>query len=121
MRLTNLTCSNGFAVNIGFDYSFQVSIDEEDFTGRTFHFVVKESKRNSSSPATLVQLTNSTDNSVSGVFLSVVTHGIVDILIKASDSASIDPQQAVYEFYYEIASAKVLLFEGTLEFFDGVV
>ncbi len=118
MRLTDLTCLNGFGVNIGFDYSFRVTIPGEDFTGRTFFFKVKSSKVDLTF---LFELTNSVDSSVSGVFFTDPTLGIVDILIKAADSAAIDPQNAVYEFYYTTATSKIILFEGSLQFSSGVV
>ena len=117
MRLTDLTCLNGFGVNIGFDYSFRVTI-QEDFTGRTFFFKVKSSKVDT---AFLIELTNSVDSSVSGVFFTDPTLGIVDILIKAADSAAIEPQNAVYELYYTTLTSKVILFEGSLQFSSGVI
>ena len=118
MKSTDLTCSNGFGVKIGFDYSFRVSITSEDFTGRTFQFKVKKSKLTATY---LLELTNSADPDVSGVYFTDATLGIVDILIKAADSASIDPQSSVYEFYYTTATSKVILFEGSLQFNDGVI
>ncbi len=118
MHLTDLTFSNGFGVNIGFDYSFRVAIDGEDFTGRTFFFKVKSSKAD---PSFLFELTNSVDSNVSGVYFTDPSLGILDILIKASDSASIAPQHAVYELYYTTATSKVMLFEGSQQYSSGVI
>ena len=117
MKSTDLTCSNGFGVKIGFDYSFRVSITSEDFTGRTFQFKVKKSKLTA---AYLLELTNSADPDVSGVYFTDATLGIVDILIKAADSASIDPQNSVYEFYYTTATSKVIL-STTRHFLNGSI
>jgi len=114
----NLTCGNGFNVNSGFNYQFNVSIEEEDFTGRTFHFKVKSKK----SDATYIfELTNTTDASVSGVYIPTPSSGTLTIVIKGSDSVSITSQNAVYEFYYNDGADDVLMFSGRLDFIAGVL
>ena len=115
---TNLNCSNGFNVNCGFNYEFDVSIDGEDFTGRTFHFKVKSKKSDTSY---LLELTNTTDPSVSGVYIPAPASGSLSIVIKGSDSVAIEKQNAVYEFYYNDGSDDVLMFSGRLEFVEGVL
>ena len=112
------TCSNNFNVNIGFDYNFNVSVDGEDFTGRTFHFKVKERK---TSPTYLFELTNSVDPLVSGVYIPSPTTGSLTIIIKGFDSTAIEDQNAVYEFYYVVGTGKELMFSGRLQFADGVL
>jgi len=115
---TNLTCSNKFNVDIGFDYTFNVGVDGEDFTGRTFHFKVKKSK---SSATYLFELTNSVDPLVSGVYMPLPATGALTIIIKGFDSTAIEPQNAVYEFYYVVGTGKELMFSGRLEFAAGVL
>ena len=115
---TDLTCSNGFQVDIGFNYTFDVSVDGEDFTGRTFHFKVKSKKSDTSF---LLELTNSVDTTTSGVYIADPTSGNLSIIILGSDSSSFERQTALYEFYYTEGGEKTLMFSGTIEFNEGVL
>lgn len=114
--IQNLTCSNNFGVRIGFDYKKKMTIEGEDFTGRTFHFVIKDADG-----VTLFDLTNSVDDTTSGIYVSNPTEGELFIIIKATDTDGMADTMALYEFYYETVSDKDLLFEGHIQFDNGTL
>ena len=114
-KQVNLNSASCFAVNSGYDYSFNVKTST-NLTGATIHFKVKSVN----DVGFLLELTNTSDASVSGVYIRDLSKGDFDIRIIASDSASISGNK-VFECYYEIGGGKELLFQGQIQFDEGVM
>ena len=116
-KQVNLNCSNCLNVNSGYDYVFNVKAKSKlDLTGAEIHFKVKSVNDS----GFLLELTNTTDSTISGVFINDLSKFDFDIRIIASNSASIFGNK-VYECYYESAGSKQLLFQGQIEFNKGVI
>ena len=114
-KQVNLNTSNCLAVNSGYDYSFNVKASI-DLTGKTIYFKVKSVNE----VGFILELTNSNDPEVSGVYINSLAQGDFDIIIKAVDSDGITGNK-VYECYIEDATSKGLLFQGSVLFDEGVI
>ncbi len=117
-KQVNLNSANCLNVNSGYDYVFNAKPKKGklDLTGATIHFKIKSVN----DAGFLLQLTNTTDDTISGVFINDLSKFDFDIRIIASDSASIFGNK-VFECYYEKATSKQLLFQGQIEFDKGVI
>ena len=114
-KQVNLNTSNCLAVNSGYDYSFNVKASI-DLTGKTIYFKIKSVNE----VGFILELTNSNDPDVSGVYINSLSQGDFDIIIKAVDSTGISGSK-VYECYIEDATSKDLLFQGSILFDEGVI
>jgi len=110
-----LNSSNCFAVNSGYDYSFNVKTST-NITDEAVHFKIKSVNEQ----GFILELTNSNDPNVSGVYINSLTSGDFDVIIKASDSEGINGNK-VYECYLEGVGSKELLFQGSIMFDEGVI
>jgi len=116
-KQVNLNCSNCLGVHSGYDYVFNAKAKSRlNLSGATIHFKVKSVN----DAGFLLELTNTTDDTISGVFINDLSKFDFDIRIIASDSANIFGNK-VYECYYESGSSKQLLFQGQIEFDKGVI
>ena len=76
-----LTCSSGFAINSGYNYTFNVNANI-DLSAGTVHFNIKSKN----DPSYLFQLTNTNDDSISGLFEVNMSNGVFDVNIIGLDS-----------------------------------
>ena len=112
----DLNRGNGFAVNMGFLYTFSISLGE-DVAGRTFHFDVKE-KHDAS--GYLLQLTNVLSDADTGIYVSDEATGELTVRINTADSDDLTrPGAKPYEFWYESGGEHIIVFEGVIEFTTG--
>ena len=115
---TDLKCYNGYAVDMGFLYTFNIAMGE-DVTGRTFHFDVKEK---SDSAGYLFQLTNVLSATDTGIYVSDAVAGDLVLRINSADSDGVTtPGSKPYEFWYELAGEKYMVFQGSIEFIQGAL
>jgi hypothetical protein len=110
-----LTCSSGFAINSGYNYTFNVNANI-DLSAGTVHFNIKSNN----DPSYLFQLTNTNDDSISGLFEVNMSNGVFDVNIIGLDSEGISGVK-VYECYFDSPNGKEALFEGSIEFYKGVI
>ena len=114
-KQVNLNTSNCLAVNSGYDYLFNVKASI-DLTLKTIYFKVKSVNQ----VGFILELTNSNNPDVSGVYINNLSQGDFDVIIKSVDSDSVSGSK-VYECYIEDDSAKDLLFQGSILFDKGVI
>lgn len=115
---TDLTRSNGFAVNMGFLYHFSMNL-AEDVTGRTFHFDVKEKR---DGVDYLLQLTNVLSATDTGLFVTDAAAGLIDLRINSADSDNLTrPGLKPFEFWYESGGENIIVFEGHIELTAGAL
>ena len=104
-----------FCVSSGYNYVFNANT-KKNLTGSTIHFVVKTPNESDA----VFDLTNTTDDSISGVYINDIAKGDFDIRIIGIDSANVLGNK-VYECYYENSKGKELLFQGKILFDGGAI
>jgi len=114
-KQVTLNSSNCFSVDSGYDYSFNVKAST-DITDKVVHFKIKSVNED----GFILELTNSSDPNVSGIYINNESTGDFDVIIKASDSQGINGNK-VYECYLQGVSTKELLFQGSIMFDEGVI